>query len=550
MPSLFKPGGIYPSNEQETLERIAKYERGRKFFEGRQRELYERAAEVLKNGPHSKYMNSLYIAVNLQDILLTKPADLMFGEPPIYDVSQEDDSPTKQALNEIVERNRLNKQGHELVIGGGYRGDSWIKTRYGYRDDFSEVPLELLPEGMAPEDFFDVDMEPIIETVPAKYVFPEVSARDKNKFKAITIAFVEWVKDGVVVRTGTDNEEDKPGEISIDAEEVPYLFVERHVPGFIFYERFRLYPRGVDVVDDVPLDTFTIGDRVPTGMDEDVVLTGLNYIPVWHIPYKSTDEGWEGISGIEKVESVIQAINDRLVQIDYVLWKHGDPPAYGPRLQQSGGENQWAGRYIPLDNKDVPAPGYMQFDSKLDGHFKELDYLLNVLYQMAETPQWLFGTTLTEGSGGTGTSHTDGVAIQARFMPILSKVKRIRIHVDYAYKQAIKAALELKQINDDESIVPEAPSIQWKDGIPKNKKEEAEIMAVRTGSKPTLDVKSAIKRMDEVEDEDAQDIIGRIVEDEEALTPQLTPSFNLEDAPQGDEHEDEEEQAPPKEGEA
>jgi hypothetical protein len=515
---LFKVGGVYPSSDTAVLERIAKYERGKKFFEGRQAELYQRAAEVLKNSPHAKYMNTLYIAVNLQDILLTKPADLMFGEPPVYDVGQPDESETKKALNKIVERNRLNKMGHELVIGGGYRGDSWIKVRYGTREDFSEVPLELLG-GVAPEDFFDVEMEPIIETVPAKYVFPEESSRDKNKFKAINIAFIEWQIEG--------------------GREVPYLFVERHVPGFIMYSRFSVSEIGPEVHDDVTIPMYRIKERVPTGMEEDIIATGLNYIPVWHIPYKSTDESWEGISGIEKVESIIQAINDRLVQIDYILWKHGDPPSYGPRITESDGNVSLAGRYFPLDSKDQPQPGYMQFDSRLEGQFKELDYLINVLYQMAETPQWLFGTTITENSGGTGTSHTDGVAIQARFMPILSKVKRIRIHVDHAFKHALKAALELKALNEAADIEPELPTIQWKDGIPKNKKEEAEIMAIRTGDKPTLDVKSAIKRQDEVEDDVAEDIMKRIAEDEESLVPQVTPSFPLEEAPQG-EHDHEE----------
>src|SRR5690606_26012579 len=126
-----------------------------------------------------------------------------------------------------VKRNRLNKLGHELVIGGGYRGDSWIKVRYGYREDFSEVPTDLIPEDVSVEDFLGAKMEPIIEAVPAEFVFPEESPRDRTKFKAINIAFVEWVLE--------------------EKEEVPYLFVERHVPGFIIYSRFRLTPIDVKI---------------------------------------------------------------------------------------------------------------------------------------------------------------------------------------------------------------------------------------------------------------------------------------------------------------
>jgi len=508
----FQEGGIYPSENEEVLRRIAKYKRGKMYFQGKQEELFERASEVLKGTKHEPYLKTLYIACNLQDILLTKPADLMFGEPPIYDLSQPDDSPTKQTLNEIVKRNRLNKLGHELVVAGGYRGDSWLKVRYGYREDFSEVPKELLPEGVSVEEFLGAEMEPIIESVPAEFVFPEESPRDRTKFKAINIAFIEWQLEG--------------------KEEVPYLFVERHVPGFIMYSRFRVTPLDTQKIDGVPITMYRIQEQVSTGLEQDIVPTKLNYIPIWHVPYKSVDDDWQGISFIEKVESVIQAINDRLVQIDYILWKHGDPPAYGPRLTSNNNDKtvNWAGRYIPLD-KDQPEPGYMQFDSRLEGQFKELDYLVNILFQMAETPQWLFGTTITENSGGTGTSHTDGVAIQARFMPILSKVKRIRVHIDHAFKNALKAALELKAKNEpDSGVVPEEPIIHWKDGLPKNKKEEAEIMAIRTGDKPTLDVKNAIKRLDEVEDGIAEQIIQAIQEDETRMVPQMNPSFPLEEA--------------------
>ena len=33
---------------------------------------------------------------------------------------------------------------------------------------------------------------------------------------------------------------------------------------------------------------------------------------------------------LKKVESLLSAIMDRLVQIDYILWKHADPNIYGP----------------------------------------------------------------------------------------------------------------------------------------------------------------------------------------------------------------------------
>ncbi|MCR8939836.1 phage portal protein [Brevibacillus laterosporus] len=248
---------------------------------------------------------------------------------------------------------------------------------------------------------------------------------------------------------------------------------------------------------------------------------------IHHIPYKSTDTDWWGSSGIEKIESVLAAINDRLVQIDYILWKHSDPTAYGPDLGEP--DVRFSGRYIPVAETEVK-PGYMTWDSQLDGAFKELDVLLGIVFQMSETPQWLFGTTLAEDKGGTGTSHTDGSAIKSRFMPILSKVKRIRAHVDRAFRDALYSSQILENFAYDgvegfESYTPAYPTIRWKDGIPRDEKEIAETMSLRTGSKPTIDVRSAIKYMDEVDDEKADEIMARIEEDEKAANGTVDSSI-------------------------
>ncbi|MGG4453205.1 portal protein [Brevibacillus porteri] len=437
----------------------------------------------------------------------------MFGEAPSYESGKPDATTEQQRLNSIVEENDMSQLGHELVIGAGIRGDSWIKAYYAVRQDMSEVP---------PGYAVLAQPEPIIEAVDPSYVFPELSRGSRKRFKAVNIAYVEWVTDTT-----------KPGveKFSLtkqrDVEEIPYLNVERHVPGLILYERYRMTPKSVDTTYDVPIQTFTITEQVGTGREVDVVETGITHIPVFHIPYKTVDNEWAGISGIEKLESVLAAINDRLVQIDYILWKHSDPTAYGPDLGEA--ETRFSGRYIPVDKTDV-VPGYMTWDSQLDGAFKELDILLGLVFQMSETPQWLFGTTLAQDKGGTGTSHTDGVAIKARFMPILTKVKRIRVHVDRAFRDALWTAQLLENYANEgvDGFVPYEPvypTISWKDGIPRDEKELAEIMQIRTGGKPTIDVQSAIKRQDEVDDEKAREIMTRIEKDEETTNGTVDSSI-------------------------
>ncbi|WP_276914100.1 portal protein [Aneurinibacillus aneurinilyticus] len=499
---------------------MAKYKRGREIFDGNLFKVYERASELLKDTPHASQLAKLYIAVNLADLLLTKPADLLVGEPPSYETGLPDDSIEQQRLSSIVEENDLNQLLHEMTVANGYRGDAALKVYYSYRNDYSE--LEALgipqPDGVKPE--------PIIESVDPSQVFPELSRGSKKRFKAVNIAWVETVETqaGVLQSFATGSK----------TKETYFLNVERHLPGVIVYERYKLDSKGVDTTYGVPISTYTIGERVDTGRENDVVLTGVNEILVRLIPYKSIDERWQGISGIEKMESLFAALNDRLVQIDYILWKHSDPTAYGPDLDTDA--VRFGGKYIPV-RKDEQTPGYMTWDSQLEGAFKELDYLLGLIYQQAETPQWLFGTTISQDKGGTGTSHTDSGAIKARFMPILSKVKRIRTHIDRAVRDCLYFAQVLENYANEgvdgfTPYEPVYPVIRWKDGIPKDEKEQAEIMAIRTNGKATLDVISAIKEMDDVNDGQAKEIVARIDADETRVNGTVDASiFN---APGGD----------------
>lgn len=503
MTKIFYPGEQFPP--EKDIKRLADYKRGRIIYEGRHPEIYDRASSLLKDTPFAPQLKTLFIAVNVVDVLLTKPADLLVGEPPTYDSGKGKDSREQERLDSITEENDVNRLIYESTIGGGYRGDSWFKSYYSQRADFSETAELGLKSPDAP-------LEPIIESVPADMVFPEMSTGSRKKFKAINIAWIEWVEEagGKVMRWITGNP------VSL----VPYLVVERHVPGYILYERFALDERGVNSDWGVPISTYTIGDKVATGRDADEIETGTPQLLVHHAPYKTTDDAWRGEGAVHKMESVLAAINDRILQVDYILFRHSDPTAYGPDIDEAGGDQavRWGGKYIPLAKDDV-TPGYMVWNSQLEGAFRELDYLLGLVFLMSETPQWLFGTTITKDSGGTGTSHTDGASIGMRMMPILKKVERIRAHMDRAIRDAIWTAMQLenfanKGVAGYTPYDPVYPTINWRDGLPKDSKAEAETMAIRTGNKPTLDVATAIKRMDALSDAQAAQVITQIDEDE------------------------------------
>ena len=508
--AIFKTGGQFPPEGH--VERLAKYKRMRKYFEGQHWQVYDRAREFFKGTPQLTQLDRLYVAVNLPYILTLKPADLLIGDRPIYEAGKPDKSEEQIRLNYYVEENDLNALIYESATSNGYRGDAWIKVRYGHRQDYSGVENVLSPEEY--DDFIsEVNMEPIIEHVRADCVFPETSRGNVKQFSAVNVANIEWVE--------------------TKRKDIPYLSVERHIPGFMIYERYKLHERpevGVNEQYGVPIVTYTIGEKVETGRAEDLVATNLPHIPIFHIPYTSVDDDWRGQGFVEKIEGALQALEDRLMQLDYILLKHSDPTLYGPELQGLDNAVQLGGKYIPV-NKEDATPGAITWDGQLQHVFSQIDFWVSNIFQMSETPQWLFGTTISgDNGGGSGTSHTDGAAIRARFMPILSKVQRIRNHYDKAVKDALWTCFLFdKQYGeyDGEDVYPQ---IQWKDGIPKNEKEEAEIMQIRTAGKPTIDQQSAIKRQDEVDDDKAKEIIARIDGDEEKAIGTVDSSlFNAEE---------------------
>lgn len=98
---------------------------------------------------------------------------------------------------------------------------------------------------------------------------------------------------------------------------------------------------------------------------------------------------------------------------------------------------------------------------------------------------------------------------------------------------------KIGDLNVEEAVYPKAI---WSDGLPKNEKELAEIMQIRTGGKPTIDVRGAIKQQDDVDDEKADEIIRRIEEDEKTTSGFVDGSiFNKEEPEKSPLDEDKEE---------
>ncbi|HPY89047.1 MAG TPA: phage portal protein, partial [Spirochaetota bacterium] len=173
------------------------------------------------------------------------------------------------------------------------------------------------------------------------------------------------------------------------------------------------------------------------------------------------------------------------------------------------------GNYFPKVDKEDASVSYLTWDGKLDSAFKELELIINQLYILGETSPALLGD---DSKGGQASS---GTALRLRMISPLAKAKRIKNRMDPKLKKAFTLASEL----GDTTIKNEDISIVWADGLPNDPKEDAEIMAIRTGQKPTMSISRALKQFDGMSNRSIQEEKDLILEDDSS-EPTNTPNFD------------------------
>jgi hypothetical protein len=112
-----------------------------------------------------------------------------------------------------------------------------------------------------------------------------------------------------------------------------------------------------------------------------------------------------------------------------------------------------------------------------------------------------------------------GTALKRMIAPTIAKINRIKMKLTPALTKAIRLVSQLggKNIVDLTEI---DINIMFRDGLPGDAMEEAQIMSVRTAGKATLSVKTALQTFDELSLEAAEKELDEIEDDKEkAIDP-------------------------------
>lgn len=465
--ALFEKGEYYPPIGHK--KRIDRYKENKKLFLGDHYDVFER----LQNIPS----DSVYISSNMAGLICKKSADFLFGETPTFSAGREDDSEEQKAIDRIVEENDLQMKLQQSATGNAFRGDSFFKIRWGQKWG-----------GKVPEKFDPFRI--IVEAQNPKYVFPVESAGDASEIEAYHIAYPTVV--------GGTGDEDW------------ILNVEAHYPNLIDYRKFEMTPFdtfGMEVTE------WKIGKEIKS--ERRTVETGIPFPLVVHIPNYATDDSWEGIDDISEHKPMFDEINNRLTRIAEILDKHADPslavPAGVLGEDENGNPIFAVGRdkVFEIMGKDDIVPQYITWDGQLQSAFEELDRVTEMLLVNAEIP------ALALGKGDAGTSGSSGLAIKFRMNSLLAKINRKR----QFYNKGLKKMFLIAQMLEHEQIGSKAkydivePLVHFKDGLPQDDAELANIMNIRTGGKPTISQKTALMRIDGLTEQQAERELEKLEED-------------------------------------
>lgn len=254
---------------------------------------------------------------------------------------------------------------------------------------------------------------------------------------------------------------------------------------------------------------------------QEVVQTGLSDFAVIPIHNLTTSDSVYGIDDYMDIDSIVSELEIRTAQVSKILDALANPPVSGSERALEpdgyGGYVFRGGNYYTREDSQTPQLEYITWNAQLDQHFKQIEKLLNYLSTISEMGAAIFNDEMKTGNIPSGS------ALKKLYINALAKVARLRNNFDTGLKKAIALASEagygLTLDYKDISIV-------WKDGLPQDVREEAEIAQIRTGGKATMSIRRVLMEYDGLDKKTADNELEQIEDDEMSVNPMQTPEFD------------------------
>jgi hypothetical protein len=458
---FLNPGRPWPPPEER--ERLKLYQDNKDIFEGRHDEVYREAFKRIERviGNFQEVV-SYPIILNYQKKISLKITDMLFGEMPGLTAGDPESLEQK-----IIEKAKEEEEIINISIEAGID-----VSRYGTGLFY----VSRRQDGKAS----------ITITRPGLW-FPVVNP---DNIKEVLFHILAW-----------------PYVIETIKGKQKFLKVQIHERGFYTEKIYTL----------VYSEYASIGEQIGRLFEEKRIGTGLSGFAIVPVHNIMTSDRVVGMDDYSEIDSIISELMVRVAQISRILDKHSAPSVQGPHtaLEQDPASGLWRlkmGNYFPRVRGDDPKVEYLTWDAQLNAAFKQIEVLTNQLYTISEMGSAIFGDL-----GGKTGQIPSGAALKRLMVSALAKVNRIRMKFDPALKRVLKLYGELS------GVKIENISITWQDGLPGDPLEEANIINLRTGGKPTMSQRRAIKQYDGLTGEEAEAELELLAEEEIAANPLAAP---------------------------
>lgn len=442
-------------------DRMARYRLFDLLYDGEHEEAFsDKLAEPKKSAGGD---GLTWLELDYPRIIVDVSTNLLVGETPV--ISYEDEE-LNNTLRDILERSRFAATIVEVAQAAAKRGDGVMVATW-------------------------TDSGVVIEPKPAYSYFPE---QHPDNCRCVLSEQLAWARNWGDRRV---------------------LRVDRYLPGLIHREAYLLSKAD------------KVGRRL-TGSDLDDVLGGepelvetmlLDRNTLVHVPNQRGDHDYFGRSDLGGgLPSLFEEINWRVSQISRILDKHADPKMFGPQLggpasKKNGVIDLRQVSYIEIGN-DSPIPQYLVWDAQLIQAIEQYKRVEAEILRHSETAAVLAGKI-------EGARFDSARAYRIQLAPTLAKNSRKRGHLDPAIKEICRIAVAMT-LGLPYAAVP-APSVKWRDGLPKDTAEASQTENNRIASKTSSRL-SAIRRLDDCDEQTALAEMARIEAEQATLGPVEMPA--------------------------
>lgn len=212
-----------------------------------------------------------------------------------------------------------------------------------------------------------------------------------------------------------------------------------------------------------------------------------------------------GTNDYSIINGLLQKAIERLTAILRVLDEHADPSLVGPHtLLDKDGSGQLVfktSKYYALGDEEKELK-YLVWDANLESSFLAFDQLCKQIYILSEMGEAFLGAP--EGAGNV----VSGTAMRFKMISPLEKARRITNELTEPLKEVISTMLSIEKIQLDAKDI----NIAWRDSLPKDPKEVAELTRIEAGSVAVKPLLHAIMDNYDLDQESAEQYVEGILE--------------------------------------